>query len=438
MPVVFVLALFLVLNSVSGASTAGWGLAVAWICWKMPTRPGGLSIPKDLARILIVPGLMVLTALPGALFHTPQDAGKDLWYLINPIVYIAFGYLLFEQIGSWQRFMQPFLLIGLTTAVYSVYNLYTNRGLLLLSQSVESYRQIAGFGFGQAAIPIVLLLLARRSGLPSGTVDRHRYLRILLYVSGSVAIVLSLSRTIILVLLSGVVLRLRLRTVRKALLAGSGLRLLGLSALLGVGIYLFAGSSFRPGGFFVDKVLHASDEVQIQHYDTYGEINDNWRGFEAYRALRTYDTFSPREKIMGGGIGAFVDLGFAMALSPTESLRMIPTTHNGYAYLLVKTGIVGLCLFAVFLFQIWRLGWINRRSHDPIRSFVGYVLIWTAVDFAMTQAVITGIYNKAALAPNLVLLGAACCSLRRQQALGTAQSATSASAVDGAIYQAVT
>lgn len=412
------LTLFLVLNAQPAGSIAGWAVAVVWVVWKMLTRPGAISVPIDLGKLLVIPGLIILVALPGALFHPAADSGKDLWYLSNPILYVSFGYLLFEAVDSWSTFLQPFLAIGFVTSLYSVYNIASNRSLLLLSDSVESYRQIVGFGFGQAAIPIVLLLMMRRTGLPPGYIERHRWVRIVLYCAGSAAIVLSLSRTIILVLLSGVVLSLNLKTLRRKLLQRGGLPLLTL--VIAAAAALYGAGSVRQGGFFLDKVRHTSSEIEVQHYDTFKEINDNWRGFEAYRALRTYDRFSPREKVMGGGLGTLVDLGFSMQFTSTESLRFLPVTHNGYAYLLVKTGVVGLVLFVLFLVQIFRLGWTNRRSADPVRAFAGLVLLWTAIDFAMTQGVITGIYNKSALGPGLLLLGALACSLHRQRRLQVA------------------
>ena len=164
---------------------------------------------------------------------------------------------------------------------------------------------------------------------------------------------------------------------------------------------------------FFDKFANTADEVKFRHYDSFQEISDNWRGFEAYRGLQTYDGYSSREQVMGAGLGALVDLGFSMQLTPTEAMRFIPIVHNGYTYLLVKTGVIGIVLFAIFVLQIGWLGLRMLRRTDPTRIFVGYLLLWTAIDFALTQGVITGIYNRSALAPNLILLGAA-----RSQACG--------------------
>jgi hypothetical protein len=74
--------------------------------------------------------------------------------------------------------------------------------------------------------------------------------------------------------------------------------------------------------------------------------------------------------------------------------------------LLVKTGIVGLLLFLVFVGQVVRLGLRYKHAVDKSERLAGYVLIWTALVFLLTQGVITGIYNKGGLAPNLLLLGA--------------------------------
>ncbi len=408
---VAVLTVFLVLNSTSGTDMAGWAVAALWVGWRMLARPGALSFPRPLARILVLPSLLLLVALPGALFHPLADSGKDLWYFFNPILYISFGYLLFEQIGRWQPILQPFLLIGLLTSVYSVVHVYSNRGLLIASESVEGYRQVAGFGFGQAVIPIVLLLFAARAGIAAGRLDRFRFIRVLLYLAGTAATVLSLSRTVILVLAAGWVLSINRRRLLAKLASKGGLGFAGLGVLLVGALTLMSSSTHNPG-FFLDKILHTTSEVEIQHYDTFQEINDNWRGFEAYRAFRTYDLLSAREKVMGGGLGTLVDLGFAMPLSPTESLQFIPITHNGYAYILIKTGFLGIALFVLFVLQIGRQGLRTLRSNESAHIFAGLLLLWTALDFSMTQGVITGIYNKSALAPNLLLLGAAYANLR--------------------------
>ena len=414
MSTVLIFGLYLAVSAVN--DVAAWALAVMWVCWRILRRREIVAIPQSLLRICVIPVLLLLLAMPGALFHPMRDVLRDLWYFTNPIVFIAFGYVLFEEIESWQAFLQPLIAIGLVASVYSAVNDFLNREVILLSSSTDAIHLATG-RFGQAMIPMVLILLARKVGLPAGRLDGRKALRIALYTLGSLAIIISFSRTLISVLSVGLLFSVRYKGLGTRMLRSKGVGALGFAAALGTVIFVAASSASLLSSSFFDKFANTADEVKFRHYDSFQEISDNWRGFEAYRGFQTYDGYSPREQVMGAGLGALVDLGFSMQLTPTESMRFIPIVHNGYTYLLVKTGVIGIMLFAIFVLQIGWLGVRMLRRTDPTRIFVGYLLLWTAIDFALTQGVITGIYNRSALAPNLILLGAAVASLRQRDML---------------------
>ncbi len=414
MSTVLIFGLYLAVSAVN--DVAAWALAVMWVCWRILRRREIVAIPQSLLRICVIPVLLLLLAMPGALFHPMRDVLRDLWYFTNPIVFVAFGYVLFEEIESWQAFLQPLIAIGLVASVYSAVNDFLNREVILLSSSTDAIHLATG-RFGQAMIPMVLILLARKVGLPAGRLDGRKALRIALYTLGSLAIIISFSRTLISVLSVGLLFSVRYKGLGTRMLRSKGVGALGFAAALGTVIFVAASSASLLSSSFFDKFANTADEVKFRHYDSFQEISDNWRGFEAYRGFQTYDGYSPREQVMGAGLGALVDLGFSMQLTPTESMRFIPIVHNGYTYLLVKTGVIGIVLFAIFVLQIGWLGVRMLRRTDPTRIFVGYLLLWTAIDFALTQGVITGIYNRSALAPNLILLGAAVASLRQRDML---------------------
>ena len=115
--------------------------------------------------------------------------------------------------------------------------------------------------------------------------------------------------------------------------------------------------------------------------------------------------------MFGGGFGSLVDLGFAMQLGPGQEFQFIPVLHNGYMYLLVKTGFLGLTWFVLFIVQNLFTGLRVIRSKILEARMAGLIILWSCLVFLFTQGVITGIYNKAGLAPNLLILGAACASL---------------------------
>jgi hypothetical protein len=165
---------------------------------------------------------------------------------------------------------------------------------------------------------------------------------------------------------------------------------------------------------FAQKAANTSSEVNVHSYESYEDINLNWRGFEAARAAKTYAEFGDGEKLVGGGFGTMVDLGFAMKLgmgNDAESFEFVPLLHNGYMELLVKTGFLGLVLFILFCIQIAFMALQEFRQPEKYAKLNGLLLLWTVLVFALTQEAISGILNKGALAPNLFLLGATCASV---------------------------
>ena len=69
----------------------------------------------------------------------------------------------------------------------------------------------------------------------------------------------------------------------------------------------------------------------------------------------------PVSFIIGKGFGALVDLKFKAPLS-SENIRFIPILHNGYSYILFKTGIIGLFLYLIFLISLYYSSYIKRYS----------------------------------------------------------------------------
>ncbi len=384
-------------------------------------RSRELALPRGLVYLLIFPLLLFCVTLHGVYGHPARDFVKDLWYFTLSIVYLSFGYLAFERVGSWQRFVQPMLIAGGGIAVFSVINAVVHRDSLATASSVDAYREVTGTGTFIPMLPLILVLLLRRARLPAlstqrWNLDRWKTMRVFFYVSSTLAILITFSRTHILMLAAGGLCTLQWRSVVRRVAGGGGIGLLlMLVALIGGGSYLAQAKS-GPLNMFMNKVVNSGSEVKVRAYETFADINNHWRGFEAYRAEKTYEGYSTGDKIFGGGGGALVDLGIAMQLSSTQAFKYIPITHNGYMYLLVKTGVCGLCLFALFILQLLATSWKALRLRTPEATFAGLALLWTPLVIVATQGVITGIFNKGELMPVLFLTGAAVASYSQARA----------------------
>jgi hypothetical protein len=388
----------------------GWIVAVLASIVLLWTRSTVLSLPTSLVRILLAPTLIFCLGLHGIYSNSLFDVGKDLWYFSGPIVYIAFGYLVFERLGSWQRLVQPLVIIGVYSCLVTIIGVVANREQLLATTTVESYRRIAGLGTFVLVLPTVLLALMRHAGLPTTGVTRLTMVRATAYILSTIAVLSLFSRTSMVCLAAGLVCTVNPRFTPRRV-RNYTVFVLGVAVLLAIASSMF--HSDKVGVLlesFVQKTANTSSEVNVHSYETYEDINLNWRGFEAARAAKTYAEFGDTDKLVGGGFGTMVDLGFAMKLL-VDYFEFVPLLHNGYMELLVKTGFLGLSLFIAFCIQIAVMAFLEFRQSGKCAKLNGFVLLWTVFVFALTQGAITGIYNKGELAPSLFLLGATCASV---------------------------
>jgi hypothetical protein len=410
MIVLLTLCVFLALNVIPRTQIFGWGLAVVALFILLIVRNRGISVPRDLAVAICFPLLLLCTGLHGLYNHPLSDVLKDMWYFSGPIVYISFGYLIFERLGRWGPILYAFLVFGVAETTYSLINVFVNRNALLSSVSIDSYRETTGTGSLAAVVPMMLVLLMRHLRLPTGSLLNSVWVRAGLYVLVTASIVLTLSRTLIVLLVSGLVVIVNPHKLKRLTMNQLLFGVIALAAA-GAGVMHYVKNEGGITELFVNKVLNTNSEVKVRAYETYQEINENWRGFEAYRAAQAYDNLNAAEKMFGGGFGSLVDLGFAMQLGPGQEFQFIPVLHNGYMYLLVKTGFLGLTWFVLFIVQNLFTGLRVIRSKILEARMAGLIILWSCLVFLFTQGVITGIYNKAGLAPNLLILGAACASL---------------------------
>jgi O-Antigen ligase len=409
MTVSIVTALFLLVSSY-GLEFGGWIVAFTAAIVLLWTRSTVLSLPTSLVRILVAPALLICLGLHGIYSNSLFDVGKDVWYFSGPVVYITFGYLAFERLGSWQRLIQPLVVVGAYSCLVTIVGVVSNRQQLLATTTVEDYRHIAGLGTLLFIIPTVVLVFMRHAGLPTTGVTRPTMIRATTYILSTMAVLSTFSRTTMVCLAAGLVCTVNPRFTPKRVRNYTAL-LLGAAVLLSI-----ASSTLHSDNLgvlldsFVTKTANTSSEVNVHSYETYEDINLNWRGFEAARAAKTYSEFSNTEKLVGGGFGTMVDLGFAMKLL-VDYFEFVPLLHNGYMELLVKTGLLGLSLFIVFCIQIAVMAFREFRQSEKCAKLNGFLLLWTLFVFVMTQEAISGILNKGGLAPNLFLFGAICASV---------------------------
>ena len=104
---------------------------------------------------------------------------------------------------------------------------------------------------------------------------------------------------------------------------------------------------------FVARLTNSLTEVSTTNLQSRNQVIENYRAYELDRALSQYSLQPDVAKIIGQGWGTSVQFDFDTA-STTSSFKRTSAAflHNGYAYYLTKTGIVGLALYIGFMIHL--------------------------------------------------------------------------------------
>ena len=96
-------------------------------------------------------------------------------------------------------------------------------------------------------------------------------------------------------------------------------------------------------------------------------------------------------KIIGFGFGKTVYLEYEL-LMPLLTISEIPIFHNGFAYILVKTGLVGIALDLWFSFWLLYKGFHYYRR-TPYMQFEFFILFSSILSFNFSLLVVNGFFS---------------------------------------------
>ncbi|MBY0579659.1 MAG: hypothetical protein K2P57_11510 [Burkholderiales bacterium] len=357
------------------------------------------KFPDDLHRVIGPLLLILLVGLLQVSGHERYDVFKDIWYVSNAALALTAGYVLMRNLRDLGRFFSIFIIAAFFVALLHLVRFALHPELL--SFDMEDIRKYAGVGFFEPGLGLTLLLVARLIGLK--IFRRNIWFPFLATPVFVVSVALSFSRTQIVSLALmwlAVFGWVNFNNGRKTVLV-----IMATILFLTIG-FLFPQQDFISGhASMLDKFLFSFQEIRVVDYRSMSMINEHWRGYETARALYTYSLGTPLQYLIGGGFGANVDLGLFMDLGG-ERIRFAPILHNGYMYLLVKTGMIGLFLYLLLLYRMTRKGILLSVSESREIKFCGRLIIGLSLSFVSTTFVVAGMFNKSGLLSMSILLGA--------------------------------
>ncbi|MDU9695139.1 hypothetical protein O0Q50_28485 [Priestia aryabhattai] len=403
----FVLLIFLVLPQLNLISFHPFFLMVClylaynFVFYRVP-------ISKKIFRRAIVLGLLLVTAIASFLysFSNPMaDAIRDSIYLIYPILMLIIGYIQMLKFKDVKVILKTIIVAAVILSLIHLGKLIINP--TVLSGTIRDIRLALGNGYTLTVIALGIMIYSKRYNLDIIKKRSTKFWFILLCLS---SLVLSLSRTLPIMLAIFVIClgwrSLPKRTKIRLYKRNIHLKIsVSIFALLLFGLIMIPVSQTSAYSQLSDKFLNSLSEVHIEEYRTIQDINHNWRGYEAYRALIEYDNFDPVQKVIGGGLGKLVDLNMTIMLAG-KVYREVPIIHNGYMYILVKTGALGIILYLYFLFTVVKDGFnFQRNALKKNDKLLGRLMISAGISVLITTYINTGMYKPESAYEYLLLIG---------------------------------
>jgi O-antigen ligase len=363
-----------------------------------------------LVAILVIGLVSAVLANAGGQTVLDTDLQRDLGTSISYVLFFVAGCYF-----AYERRTLPLILIAIIAAGLIISFVHLVRLSEVLSSGVTDlylFRLDAGRGSNtQFAALCACLILSR-----GVTAAKHRRL----LVACSALLVLSMLMTLsrgLMVLLIALILGVSGLTADRVgrLVADLPRFVLGTVSVCAtsLGVYLllllFAPAAHRfIDEFFIARVGNSLAEVSTTRLETSAQISENYRAFEADRAVRQFDEQPAFAQWIGQGWGSSVKFGFDTASTKVTFQRTEAAfLHNGYAYFLMKAGIVGVVLYIGFMAHLaWRALFYLAWPRTDMAVMQRKVLFVAVIGLAVGTVTTGGIGFPAGYLGLVMLLGA--------------------------------
>lgn len=336
--------------------------------------------------LLVIP--LLLMVLSGCISTQWINQGKfnlikDLVYFSRPILVLYASYLLAKRILYLKFIFNALVAVGLLFAVYHLTIVLAN---LTSVKTLLEIRELGGKHNHIELISLFLLLFTKLTTVLRG----FRKIAIFILIT---SIVLYFSRTMFLVfiifyfghkgylclnrkLFKGIVLMFS--TIFLAIVVFSNIP----TSRESVGIKRFV---FKVQNSFTE--LFAPTEFNVENKDR-RLLWERWRAYEAFKAIDQIKNRGIKGWLFGLGYGEQINLGIAVKLEG-QIVDKVPSIHNGYVYVLFKTGLLGLFSYLLFISFLFIYHQRDRMKNITLNN----MMISASVYLFITSFVVTGFFR---------------------------------------------
>jgi O-antigen ligase len=338
------------------------------------------KINTKLLKIILPLLAIFIVGLTRIFGHDSRHVFRDISYALTPVSLLYTGFWISGSRNIWPGILKILILGGILIACIHIFKFLINPDIL--SQPISDIR-LKAQNPNVSLVGLTMVLGIFQKWFKSGNLFPR-------YIPGIIALpilitsfVLSFSRTgivlaiVMAISLVGWVGRINLKAA------------LTITILFIVFILVLITTPKNDITTFRGKIARSLIEITISDYKDYQDINNNWRGYETYRAVHKFASGSPVHIIFGYGFGSLVDLGMTMNLSGVDFTE-IPILHNGYAYILVKTGLFGILCYLFFYISLIRTALKYKKDQDSERAIMSRLLLGCLLCLILSMYVVGG------------------------------------------------
>ncbi len=311
-------------------------------------------------------GIPLLWATIFSINDNPYLIIQSLFYLTIPLIFTFIG-MQISRITTPEIVLKYLIYSGTIGALgYIIFSFYSF-GLKALINPY-AVRELYAWGSITNVIALIIVLFSKESNI---ILFKKRKNRNIIAFINFLALYLTASRTYYLVFLIFLFIFLYNRNKKLTILTGT---------LFAIGIVVLLSTNIDNK--LMNKIQSTAAETSMGEYTSDAEINTKYRGFETFMAFKTYVSGTPINLIFGHGLEKQVDLGTYVMLGDSYR-KVIPVLHNGYIYLLIKEGLLGLIFFLIFLRNIFKL-----KNEDNTLKFIHKIVKCSGITLLVTNIVI--------------------------------------------------
>ncbi len=323
---------------------------------------------------------------------------KDLGYFLRPIFVVLAGYFITMRLNDKRSFLNIIVLMGFYFAVMHLFKMAVN--FTIIPSDTTRIRTYFGRYNHVETIALVILICVKE--LPMKR-TRYKFFYQILVACLVLSFLLYFSRTMFMVvILMALAYYGYLKLNQKSAIVLGGLLIIG---------SLFAAylSAYQPeveNGVVVDsfmsKLKNSFDEsFSLKNVD----INSKdrrilWKHWRAYEAHMVYAEVAKDNLYWTGqGFGSTVDIGFEAKLDG-EMTQHLSLTHNGFAYLYLKTGLLGLLIYMFMALYLYSFAYAPTKKSLP--NLGNKLLVACTFYILISSFVVTGIFKPYDMATLLI------------------------------------